>query len=79
LKHRFPGAIVNNDTLGKIISKIREAEDGQPLSEMKTVLGELEDINDYSKRFHHADVRAGGPVNDTELRSYVARALKLIR
>jgi hypothetical protein len=48
---------------------------------MQSKVGELGDINDYSKKYHH-DQNPGEDsehINDTELQSYSKRALNLIQ
>jgi wobble nucleotide-excising tRNase len=82
LRLRFPGNFKEEDWLGDFINKIHRATIPDPLVVAQPSLAEIEDINSYSKRFHHghnpnADADSV-PINPTELKTYVARTLKLI-
>ncbi len=76
---KFPKAWVENDWLGDMIRKIREAQTGTPLSHCQPLVEELAHINTYSQRFHHGGT---GEVADEpevrELKTYVDRTLKVI-
>lgn len=76
---KFPKAWADNDWLGDMIRKIREAQAGTPLSHCQPLVEELAHINTYSQRFHHGGT---GEVADEpearELRTYVDRTLKVI-
>lgn len=79
LRLKFPKAWVDNDWLGDMIRKIREAIVGTPLSHCQPLVEELAHINTYSQRFHHGGT---GEVADEpearELKTYVDRTLKVI-
>lgn len=80
LRTVFPTAFLDNEWLGDFVGKIRQAGDDDSLSSMKRALDELEDLNDYSKRYHHntnpgADLET---VDDGELRTYVQRPLDIV-
>ncbi len=79
LRLKFPKVWVENDWLGDMIRKIREAQAGTPLSFCQTMVEELGHINTYSQRFHHGGT---GEVADEpdgrELKIYVDRTLRLI-
>lgn len=48
---------------------------------MKPILEELEDVNDYSKRFHHETNHGaadGEPIDAGELNAYAGRALAIV-
>lgn len=80
LRAHFPGHFQANEWLGDMIRKIRNADDTSGLQHAKADLGELEAINDYSKKYHHqqnanADTE---PINDDELHGYVRRTLRLV-
>ena len=80
LRLKFPEAFERNEWLGNMIRKIRESQDGDQLQVVKAVLCELEDLNDYSKKYHH-DQNPGcatEPVNTTELETFVVRLIKLV-
>jgi len=52
---------------------------GHPLSLMAGCLEDLEDINEYSSRYHHGQEQNTyyEPIDTTELQSYVKRTLQL--
>ena len=69
----------DKDWLGDMISKIRDSQDPSPLVEHKAELAELEDINDYSKVFHHDQSDAADEtIDQTELTAYVKRTLRVV-
>lgn len=66
------------DMLGGIITKIQNAPEDY---RFKAALENLEDINRYTRHFHHAPVE-GAPVEDTnveELKTYCRRVLEMTR
>ncbi|MCG7314479.1 AAA family ATPase [Priestia flexa] len=80
LRIRFPAVFKSNEWLGNFIDKVRQGET-ESLRRMKNQLTELEDINDYSKKFHHDK----NPFADTEhldhseLLAYVKRTLNVLQ
>ena len=79
-RFKFPGEFGKHEWLGDFIGKIRSAPDNSSLSPPKPLLEELEDINDYSKKYHH-NTNPGAntmPINDVELRSFVKRTLEVV-
>jgi len=79
LRLKFPKAWAENDWLGEMIGKIREAQAGTPLSLCQPLTEELGYINTYSQRFHHGGIGEMADVPDSiELRTYVDRTLKVI-
>ncbi|MGY6217114.1 AAA family ATPase [Methylolobus aquaticus] len=75
LRLKFPAAWAENDWLGDMIGKIRDAEAGTPLHSCWRLCDELAAINGYSKDFHHAGADDPDP---RELRTYVERTLNVI-
>lgn len=80
LRGHFPGHFQANEWLGDFIAKIRAADATSGLQHAKADLAELDDINGYSKKYHHqqnanADTE---PINDDELHGYVKRTLRLV-
>ena len=80
LRLKCPDQFPRNDTLGGFIRRIREAPAGNILASAHALLAELEDLNGFSKRYHHRDNPgfATEPITDTELQAYVKRTLALI-
>lgn len=65
--------------LGDFIQMIRSAESNSPFFKLTPFLEEMEEINDYSKNYHHSNpnyIEVG--ISSTELRNYVKRTLELI-
>lgn len=65
--------------LGDFVQLIRNAEAGSPFYKLQQFLDEIEEINDYSKTYHHSNpnyIEVG--ISSTELRNYVKRTLDLI-
>lgn len=80
LRRRFPGRFQQNEWLGDFISKIGSADPNGGLSHAQADLGEIEDINDYSKKYHHdqnpnADSE---PISSDELHGFVKRTHRLV-
>jgi len=65
--------------LGTFLSSIRDADATSPLVSAKPILSDLEDINGYSKKYHHAfnPQASSEPVDDNELQGFVKRTLAL--
>ena len=80
LRIRFPMDFKSHEWLGDFIKKVRDAS-SEPLIRMKNHLADLEEINDYSKKFHHdRDPFAHTePINEIELAAYVKRTLNIIQ
>jgi wobble nucleotide-excising tRNase len=68
------------DWLGDMIKDIRESKNGEPTYHLKKHLDDLNDLNDYSKAYHHSNPNhLEVPINTEELRNYVIRTLQLIK
>lgn len=70
-----PTRFEDADHLSSMIGKVRAAGDDHPLSRL---LKELSDIHDFSKRHHHDDNSVHGPIDETELSTYVRRTLRVV-
>ena len=65
--------------LGDFIQMIRNADSSSPFYRLKHYLNEIEEINDYSKTYHHSNpnyIEVG--ISAIELRNYVKRTIALI-
>src|SRR4029077_18311218 len=74
----YPGSFDPGDMLGEIVGKIRKEGDQHPAC---ALLGELDQINDYTKDHHHGDNPADGTgdlLDPKELHGYVRRTLKVV-
>ncbi len=80
LRIKYPKEFGQSEWLGNFVDKIRNAKNGDLLYSMQLKLGELEDINDYSKKYHHENPADDSEhISDTELQSYSKRTLNLIQ
>jgi wobble nucleotide-excising tRNase len=80
LRGSYHGQFAENEWLGSMIDKIRNAAAGQPLEAAKLIFNDLESLNDYTKRYHHDDnsVRQdSGQPQDGELQPFVKLTLQL--
>jgi len=70
------GLLADTDTLGVMVGKIRDAGQGHQLFQ---IADNLEDLNEYTKRYHHGDNpdAATEPISDTELQGKVGLTLEL--
>jgi wobble nucleotide-excising tRNase len=70
------GLFADNDTLGGMVGKIRNAGAGHQLFPL---CDDLEDLNEYTKHYHHGDGQnaATEQISDTELQGKVGRTLEL--
>jgi wobble nucleotide-excising tRNase len=74
LRGRFIGQFADGLWLGDMIKILREKE--AKLPERAALPDELEAINDFSKRYHHAEWESE-PIDETEVQAYVVRTLAL--
>lgn len=81
LRLRFPGQFPQGEMLGKMIERIRDSDENQPLSPLKSSLNDLSAINEYTRPYHHGENSMADthPITDQELKPYVERTLKVIR
>jgi len=79
LRAHFPGHFKENEWLGDFIKTIRNASDTDGLSHAKADVEEIEAINDYCKKYHHAqNVYDNSDIDTEELYSFVRRTLRLV-
>ena len=74
----FPSAFQDNDWLGDMVRKIREGGAAHPAAGL---YDEIDQINDYSAQYHHGEDGndiTPDQVDDTELKGYVRRTLRVI-
>lgn len=80
LRHRFPARFPRGTNFGGLIAEIQGAQAGDELHSLQAKVRELEDLNGFTRRFHHSDV--GGPpmpVSEGELRTWVGRAMAFVQ
>jgi wobble nucleotide-excising tRNase len=80
MRLKAPQQFRRGEWLGTFVEKIRAAQPGEVLFGAKPVLVDLEDINEYSKRYHHRENPGadGEPITDGELQGYVRRTIDLV-
>lgn len=77
LRVKYPGQFSNNDYLGDMIKKIREAPAGSVLANGSALVTDLTQVNDYSKGHHHAQ-ESIDPIDSAELVNYANQAISII-
>ena len=80
LRLKSPLDFPRTEWLADFIGRIRNAAAGDRLHSAQAILPELENINDYSKKYHHRDNPGAdsAPITDGELKGYVKRVLDLV-
>jgi wobble nucleotide-excising tRNase len=80
LRFRFPKSFKNDQWLGNYLDLIRGSLSGTEIYILLSQLTELEEINEYSKKFHHDQDDKWSEnlsnINSTSLKAYSERALK---
>lgn len=81
LRMRFPDVFGSGQWLGDFLQAIRNSNAGDVVFPMKKNLNELDALNDFSKKFHHAENPGASkePITDAELQNYAARTLTFLR
>lgn len=76
---KFFGEFRENEWLGDIIVKIRDSDQESSFFRLKNYLEEIEDINDYSKKFHHSNSQyISENIDFQELTIFVKRTIKIL-
>ncbi len=78
-KIKYYNYITETQWLGDFISLVRSSTENSPFYRLRPLLDELEEINDYSKIYHHSNpnyLEVG--ISPLELKNYVRRTLYLI-
>lgn len=79
LRIKYFGYLNEKLWLGDMIKLIKDSQPDSVFYDQKKNLDELEDINDYSKAYHHSNPNwLEVPLNETELEHYCKRTLGLI-
>lgn len=80
LQLKFPLRWTDKDYwFGTMIGEIDASVEGDPLFSSKGLLGDLNEVNNYSKRFHHRSAGAIADVTDArELVTYAKQTLRII-
>jgi wobble nucleotide-excising tRNase len=73
----YPTQFGEQDMMGTIIGRIRDAGAAHP---MFSIVDDLDELNMYCRRYHHGEGPnpAAEPIVDAELQDYVRRTLKLV-
>lgn len=81
LRLRFPKEFNRKEWLGDFIDKIRKSVANSPLRMLLPALTELEQLNEFSKKFHHDQNPSGADsahLDGAELQSYGRRTLRFV-
>jgi wobble nucleotide-excising tRNase len=76
-RNLYPTQFGEQEMMGSIVQKIRDAGAAHPLH---PIVEDLDELNMYCRRYHHAENpnAATEPIDDAELQGYVRRTLKLV-
>ena len=76
-RNLYPTQFGEQELMGSIVGKIRDAGGSHPLN---PIVEDLDELNIYCRRYHHAENpnAATEPIDDAELQGYVKRSLKLV-
>jgi wobble nucleotide-excising tRNase len=81
LHRRFPGLIPSDRMFGQVVAFINGAVHPSPVCHAQSLVGELNEINEYAGQFHH-DTNPGNAdtvqITSTELHMFSVRALKIV-
>jgi hypothetical protein len=76
---KFHKHIKQNDWLGNFIEYIRDSDIDSPFKRLSSILEQLENVNDYSRTFHHSNSPyVEEQISEGELKSFVRFTLDLI-
>ncbi|PTU78706.1 hypothetical protein DBO86_12655 [Pseudomonas indoloxydans] len=80
LHRRFPGLVPKSLMFGQVVVQIRDAVSPSPLCHAKSLVDELNEINEYAGQFHHDANPSADTVSvvASELKTYVVRAIDLV-
>ena len=80
LRLKLPHSFADNEWLGDFIAKIRAAAATDPLAAAQCINERVEQINDYSKKYHHSSNPAADTetIDEGELENYVRLTLELV-
>ncbi|MGC0820646.1 AAA family ATPase [Pantoea agglomerans] len=80
LHRRFPGKISPGNLFGEVVLQIAQSQPNDPLFFAKSLVPELNEINNYAGRYHHDTNPQASfePITPSELMSYSKRALNVI-
>jgi len=79
LRLRYPKQFKHGEWLGDFIGKIENYSGSDSIGALKSQIGDLNTLNNFSKRYHHVtSAIQDEPISEIELRELVKLTLKLI-
>ena len=79
-RYKFVRNLGKTEWLKNALDKIRNAPDStSPFWRLRDQLGTLEDLNDYSKGFHHADLNPADAIDEAQLLRFARRTLDVVQ
>ena len=79
IRIKYKNVLSEKEWLGDFIQKIRNADEKEPLYRLQQVLEDLEDINEYSKSYHHSNPNyIENELSEKELTYYCKKARYII-
>lgn len=76
LRCKFPRDWRDDDWLGDMIGKLRDAAPNTRLHMAQHLVADLTNVNEWGKHHYHANT--AGPIDDIELSSYVRDTIKIV-
>lgn len=79
LRIKYPDKFIKGKWLKDFLQSIDNASQNDNIYRLKEMCNQLEDLNEYSKKYHHeSNSNADNePINENELRNYVLKTLKV--
>ncbi|MBG8556020.1 AAA family ATPase [Hymenobacter sp. BT594] len=79
-RYKFVRRLGKTEWLGNALEKIRNAADStSPFWRLREHLGTLDDLNNYSKEFHHADLNPADAIDEAQLLRFARRTLDVVQ
>ena len=79
IRIKYKNILNENEWLGDFIQKIKNAKESEPLFRLQNLLEELEEINDYSKSYHHSNPSyMENELSEKELTYYCKKTRQII-
>ncbi len=80
LRLKYPNRFVNGKWLGDFLKLIENATEGDTIFRLKEIYEQLDDLNEYSKKYHHESLSNADNeiINEIELKKYVQNTLKVL-
>lgn len=80
LRLKYPNKFVNGKWLGDFLKLIENSVEEETIFRLKQVYEQLDDLNEYSKRYHHESLSNADNeiINEIELKKYIKYTLNVL-